>query len=114
MNCSAQEAFTLFFNVWRDDKTLVLVKVVDPRQAQERCTVSDTFPSQGSIRLKPESEESDRSLKFSGATFSFEDFRGTSPPAGVTRRWLCHLRADFPDGKSVLFSEPIPGMEDAA
>lgn len=114
MNCSSEEAFTLFFNVWRNDKTLIVLKIVDPTQPQERCTLSDTFPGQSSILLKAESGDWDRSLNLSGATFSFEDFRRTPPPAGVTRRWLCHLRADFPDGRSVLFSEPIPGIEDAA
>jgi hypothetical protein len=109
MNCSLPEAFSRFFNVWRGDPTITLLLTVDRgTKPGERCIVIDTSPGQGSIQVRSDTGDWTRVLNFSAAAFSFEDWRDLPDPDSATpRNWRCFLLAEFPDGRSLLFSEPV-------
>jgi hypothetical protein len=111
MDCSSEEAFSRFFNVWRNAETSLLATAIGGLKPGERCIVKDTSPGQGSIHIKSESGEWESLLDLKGVTFSCEDFRNEAPPEGVIRKWRCFLSADFPDGRKLLFAEPVPGIE---
>jgi hypothetical protein len=109
MNCSPEEALSRFFRPWLEDGTPLVLTIGDGMEGSEACTVLDISPGRVLVR----SNRGEFVLASHSASFSYEDWRGFPPPEGVTRKWLCFLRADFPDGRSLLFAEPGPGMRHA-
>jgi hypothetical protein len=114
MNCSPQEAFSLFFNRWRDERTMLLLTADSGIAGTGTCRVESTSPGNGLVSIVRPGIAGAVPLNIASASgCSFEDWRDTAPPAGVERRWRCFLSVNFPDGRKLLFAEPVPGMENA-
>jgi len=112
MNCSSQDAFSLFFNRWRDERTTLLLTADSGIEWTVACRVESTSPGNGLIRIVRPGIAGAVPLNIASASgFSFEDWRDTAAPAGVIRKWRCFLSVSFPDGRRLLFAEPVPGME---
>jgi hypothetical protein len=113
MNCSLPDAFSLFFNRWRDERTTLLVTVDRGIEGTEAWRVESTSPGKGLVNIVKPGIAGAVPVNIASANgFSYEDWRDTPPPEGITRRWRCFLSIDFPDGRNLLFAEAVPGMED--
>ena len=106
MNCSLQDALSRFFNVWRDERTTLLLTADSGTGGTEACMIESTSPGSGLVNFVTPGIAGSVPLNIASAKFSSEDWRSTAPPEGVTRKWRCFLSVDFPDGRSLLFSEP--------
>jgi hypothetical protein len=103
---TSEEAFSRFFDVWAKAGTKLLVTAVGELGGSELCTVN-TSPGKGLINLvRPGIAEAVPINIASAKGFSFEDWRNDPRPEGTRRKWRCFLSVDFPDGRTLLFTEP--------
>ena len=109
MNCSLEEAFSLFLRPWCENKTTLVLTVDRGLKGSERCTILETSPGKARVRLK----SMEVNFDFSSAGFSYEDWRAGLVPELVARKWTCFLLAEFPDDRSLLFSEPAGGLDES-
>ena len=102
MECSLEEAFSLFFAPWCNDGT-ELVLAVDKGGA-ERCHIIETSVGESYIRVR--SDNLDAVLPLEGATLSYGDSRAGIVPTLVERKWACFLELRLPNGRLLLFAVP--------
>jgi hypothetical protein len=106
VNCSIEEAFSLFFSSWQENET-DLVLSVDRGARSEHCKVATISPGNRScIEIAFTRSGHQKTFDLSAATFSYEDSRAGIVPELVAKRWACFLLAEFPDGRGLLFAEP--------
>lgn len=104
---NSQEAFSLFFNRWRDERTPLLFTAASGIGGTVACRVESTSPGNGLVSIVSPGIAGAVPLNIASASgFSFEDWRNDPKPEGVTRKWRCFLSVDFPDGRTILFAEP--------
>jgi hypothetical protein len=109
---NSQEAFSQFFDGWAKAGTRLLLTVDRGMGGGEFCTVEGTSPGSGLVNIVRPGIAGAVPLNIASASgFSFEDWRETPAPEGIRRKWRCFLSVDFPDGRTLLFAEPIPDME---
>jgi hypothetical protein len=108
MVCSLQEAFELFFVPWYKAGTEFVLSVGNgPGKSEEECKIAFISPGSNSLHIDLIRSDRQKTLDLSEASFSYEDSRAGLVPELVARRWVCFLLAEFPDGRSLLFSEPM-------
>ena len=107
MVCSLKEAFDLFLFPWyRGSKELVL-SVNGGKGGSEGCTIEMISPGSSGVHILLTLSGRQKMLDLSQASFSYEDARAGLVPELVANRWVCFLLVEFPDGQSLLFSEPL-------
>lgn len=74
----------------------------------ELCKIEWISPGSGSlISILLTRSGHQRTLDLAGASLSFEDSRTGLVPELIAKRWVCFLLAEFPDGRSLLFAQPL-------
>jgi hypothetical protein len=108
MVCSLQEAFELFLIPWYRKGTVFVLSVDGGKGGSEHCKIELISPGSDSfVHIFLTRSGAQKVLDLSSASFSYEDSRAGLVPELVARRWACFLLAEFPDGRSLLFSEPL-------
>ena len=108
MQCSIEEAFSMFFAPWQEKGT-DLVLSVDRGAGSEHCKVVTISPgNRWHIEIAFTRSGQKKTLDLgAAASFSYEDWRAGLFPEGTRRKWTCFLLAEFADRRSLLFAEPL-------
>ena len=108
MFCSLQEAFELFLIPWYTGGREIVLSVDGGKGGSEECKIEFISPgSKSVVDILLKRSGAHKTLDLSSASFSYEDSRAGIVPELVAKRWVCFLLAEFPDGRSLLFAEPL-------
>ena len=108
MFCSQEDAFALFIVPWRANSTEVLLSIDRGVGGSEFCKIDWVSPGNGTlISIVLTRSGVKKILDVRDAQFSFEDARAGIVPELVAKRWSSFLLAEFPNGRSLLFAEPL-------
>lgn len=108
MVCSSEEAFALFLRPWAEDGTGLVLSIGSGPGGSESCRILEIQPGSNSlVSVLLTLSGRKKTLDLSTASqFSYEDSRAGLVRELVERRWICFLLVEFPDGRSLLFSQP--------
>jgi hypothetical protein len=105
MQCTIEEAFSLFLEPWRASDAELLVAL--DRGGGVRCRIVETSPGEGLVTIHAsEWGGKQRVVDLSSAKLSYEDARAGLIPELVERKWEVFLLAEFPNGRSLLLALP--------
>ena len=109
MLCSPEDAMDLFLKQWADNGTELVISIDRGAGGSERCKIDWISPGRGSlVSIALTSSGLQKMLDLSGATqFSYEDARAGLVPELVAQRWVSFLLVEFPNGRSLLFAQPM-------
>ncbi len=106
MQCSIEEAFSMFLVPWQVKDT-ELVLAVDKGAGSEPCRIVTTSPgNRWHIEIAFTRLGRQKTLDLSTASFSYEDSSAGVMPELIAKRWTCFLLVEFPEGRELLFAEP--------
>jgi hypothetical protein len=107
MICSLKDAFDLFLVPWYTSGKEVVLSVDRGEGGSEGCKIEMISPGSSVVHIVLTLSGRQKTLDLSRASFSYEDSRAGIIPELVAKRWVCFLFAEFPDGRSLLFAEPL-------
>jgi hypothetical protein len=113
MQCSIEEAFSMFFAPWQDRGTELLLAVDGGFDGANRCKVVTISPgSRWYIEIEFTRSERKTTLDIgAAASFSYDDWRAGLFPEAMRRKWAHFLLVEFADGRRWLFAEPLLGAD---
>jgi hypothetical protein len=107
MQCSIEEAFSMFLVPWQE-KVVELVLSIEGGARSGRCKIATISPgSRSFIEISFTRSGRQKTFDLSTASFSYEDSRAGIVPELIAKRWVCFLLAEFPDGRGLMFAEPL-------
>lgn len=109
MECSTEEAFSLFFNKWRHEATWLMLAF--ERGGVGHCQITEASSDAPIVQLRLQ-DSTQLLLSLAEARFSYKGSRAGVVPKSAKRKWARCLLAEFPTGRTVVLAEPCAGIID--
>jgi hypothetical protein len=104
MDCSPEQAFSLFFKPWCEHGTEIVFVFDRGIAGSERCQVIKTASDELTIVLKSAYRE--HVVELSSARFTCNDWRSGIVPELLQSKWECFLSAQLSQDRRLLFAKP--------
>jgi hypothetical protein len=104
MDCSPEQAFSLFFKPWCEHGTDIVFVFDRGIAGSERCQVIETSLAELTMKLKSANRE--HVVDLSSARFTYNDWRSGIVPELLQSKWECFLFAQLSQDRSLLFAKP--------